>query len=341
LETLRVVVLTPLGQRVDPSLLRTVGVAGYLLKPVKQERLREAVGQLLRGDDLLGESEAKVTSSRSQSVLGRPLRLLLAEDNLVNQKVALALLKSIGQTALVADDGAKALEALQQENFDVVFMDCQMPTLDGYETTRALRRAEVDGEFGRRRSHYVIALTANAMAGDREKCFAAGMDDFLTKPIDRDALSAALRRAATALQAGPAGEAIAVAPNGGATVPANDGADQPVLDGANLQTFRSLRVAGEPDPVAELIDLLLADLPGRESAITEAIGQRDLAALKAAAHTLKGSANNIGGRRLAWLCGQLEELAQKGDWEIVALHAEALGGEVTALRQQLELERTR
>jgi PAS domain S-box-containing protein len=341
LETLRVVVLTPLGQRVDPSLLRTVGVAGYLLKPVKQERLREAVGQLLRGDDLLGESEAKVTSSRSQSVLGRPLRLLLAEDNLVNQKVALALLKSIGQTALVADDGAKALEALQQESFDVVFMDCQMPTLDGYETTRALRRAEVDGEFGRRRSHYVIALTANAMAGDREKCFAAGMDDFLTKPIDRDALSAALRRAATALQAGPAGEATAVAPNGGATVPANDGADQPVLDGANLQTFRSLRVAGEPDPVAELIDLLLADLPGRESAITEAIGQRDLAALKAAAHTLKGSANNIGGRRLAWLCGQLEELAQKGDWEIVALQAEGLGGEVAALRQQLELERTR
>jgi CheY-like chemotaxis protein/HPt (histidine-containing phosphotransfer) domain-containing protein len=265
----------------------------------------------------------------------------LAEDNLVNQKVALALLKSIGQTALVADDGAKALEALQQESFDVVFMDCQMPTLDGYETTRALRRAEVDGEFGRRRSHYVIALTANAMAGDREKCFAAGMDDFLTKPIDRDDLSAALRRAATALQAGPAGEATAVAPNGGATAQANDGADQPVLDGANLQTFRSLRVAGEPDPVAELIDLLLADLPGRESAITEAIGQRDLAALKAAAHTLKGSANNIGGRRLAWLCGQLEELAQKGDWEIVALQAEGLGGEVAALRQQLELERTR
>ncbi len=336
LETLRVVVMTPLGQRVDPSLLRTVGVSGYLLKPVKQDRLRELIGQLLRGDDLLEESEAKVTTGRNLAETSRALRLLLAEDNLVNQKVALALLRSIGQTAEVADDGELALEAVRREPFDVIFMDCQMPTMDGYEATRAIRRAEVDGEFGRRRPHYVIALTANAMAGDREKCFAAGMDDFLTKPIDRDSLAAALRRAAGALQAGSVAEAPGPKPE---KPLAED--SLPVLETRNLDTFRSLRVPGEPDPVAELVDLLLGDLPDRQKAILQAVTAVDAAALRTAAHTLKGSSNNIGGRRLAGLCAQLEEAAAGDDWGRVRALAAGLEPEINALREQLLVERAR
>lgn len=339
-ESLRVVILTPLGQRVDPGLLRTVGVSGYLLKPVKQERLREAIVQLAQGKDLLVESETKVSAGRRQTGDSRSLRLLLVEDNLVNQKVALALLKSIGQSAEVAGDGAEALEAARREPFDVVFMDCQMPTLDGYEATRALRRAEGDGEFGRRRPHYVIALTANAMAGDREKCFAAGMDDFLTKPIDRDALNSALRRAGQVLQSGEPALTVAGAAEGrrAETEPADD---TPVLDPTNLNTFRSLRVPGEADPVVELIDLLLGDLPGRERAILEALQRQDQTAFKAAAHTLKGSANNIGGRRLGALCGRLEELASAGDWDAARGLAEQLAAAIVALRGQLEAERQR
>ena len=339
-ESLRVVILTPLGQRVDPGLLRTVGVSGYLLKPVKQERLRDTIAQLARGKDLLVESETKVSAGRRQTGDTRSLRLLLVEDNLVNQKVALALLKSIGQSAEVAGDGAEALAAVRREPFDVVFMDCQMPTLDGYEATRALRRAEGDGEFGRRRPHYVIALTANAMAGDREKCFAAGMDDFLTKPIDRDALSAALRRAGQALQSG---EPVVVGAGDAEGRPAEAEAtdETPILDPANLNTFRSLRVPGEADPVAELIDLLLGDLPGRERAILEALQRQDQAAFKAAAHTLKGSANNIGGRRLGALCARLEELASLGEWEAARGLAGQLSAAIAALRAQLEAERQR
>jgi PAS domain S-box-containing protein len=340
LESLRVVVLPPLGQRVDPSLLRTVGVAGYLVKPVKQDRLREVITQLLRGDDLLLESETKSTTPRGHSMPSRPLRLLLAEDNLVNQKVALALLKSLGHTAEVADNGAKAVEAVHRQTYDVIFMDCQMPELDGYEATRALRRAEADDQFGKRRPHYIIALTANAMAGDKEKCFAAGMDDFLTKPIDRDALAGALRRAAAALQTGelPVGDANNL------TKPANEGgarAHLPILDPSTIETFRSLRVPGEPDPVAELLDLLLTDLPLRQEAIRSAVARQDVSALKAAAHTLKGSSNNIGGRRLAALCEELEHLAAAGDWASAGANSGVLAAEIDALRVRLEEERAK
>ncbi len=340
LETLRVVVLTPLGQRVEASLLRTVGVAGYLVKPVKQERLRDLIGQLLRGEDLLSESETKSTTHRGEQPPVRPLRLLLAEDNLINQRVALALLKSLGHLADVAEDGEKAVAAVQREPYDVIFMDCQMPVMDGYEATRALRRAEADKQFGPRRPHYVIALTANAMLGDREKCFAAGMDDFLTKPIDRDAMAAALRRASAKLKNGddltpdgtdspkPTGEIEA-------------GAKQPVLDPTTIGTFRSLRVSGEPDPVAELIDLLLTDLPMRLQAILDAVARQDMAALKAVAHTLKGSANNIGGRRLAALCEGLERKASVGDWDGASAQSAGLAAEIEALRVRLEEERAK
>jgi two-component system sensor histidine kinase/response regulator len=340
LESLKVVMLAPLGQRVDASLLRTVGVAGYLAKPVKRDRLRETVEQVQRGDDLLAESETRFLSRQTASGTLRTLRILLAEDNHVNQKVALALLKSLGQSADIAVNGAAAVEALRRQPYDAVLMDCQMPELDGYEATRLLRRSEADGEFGHRPPHYVIALTANAMAGDREKCLAAGMDDFLTKPLDRDSLAAALRRAGNVIQNGAAPLA---APGAAATAwpEADAPAELPVLKPATLDSFRSLRVAGEPDPVAELIDLFLADLPARELAITEAVSQRDPVALKAAAHTLKGSASNIGGQRLAALCAELEAFSGSEDWAAAAVRVSELPAQTAALRERLLEEKTR
>jgi len=337
LERLQVVMLAPLGQRVDASLLRTVGVAGYLVKPVKRDRLREVVAQLLTGQDLLAESMQRALSQVRPGAAPKELRLLLAEDNLVNQKVALALLKSLGYAADVADNGQEALTALERAPYDAVLMDCQMPVLDGYETTRQLRRAERAGDFTGRRPHHVIALTANAMAGDREKCLAAGMDDFLAKPLDRDALAAALRRASAALnQSEPPPAEVP-----GTAAAASPPDATPVLDGTMLNNFRALRMPGEPDPVAELIDLFLKDLPGRIDAITDAAQRHDAAALKLTAHTLKGSASNLGGTRLARLCEQLELAAQNPDWAAVTGQAAALPGEVEALRAALAEERLR
>ncbi|HTH47416.1 MAG TPA: PAS domain S-box protein, partial [Candidatus Limnocylindria bacterium] len=187
LASLSVVLLAPLGQRLDPGLLRTVGVAGHIVKPVKQARLREVIGRLARGESLLTAVDTRRFTRdglAGTSATTRPLRILLAEDNVVNQRVALMMLQKLGHSATVAGNGLEALDQLAQHPFDVVFMDCQMPELDGYETTRRLRRTEGDGDFGDRAPHYVIALTANAMAGDRERCLAAGMDDFVTKPLE-------------------------------------------------------------------------------------------------------------------------------------------------------------
>ncbi|MBN8247155.1 MAG: response regulator, partial [Verrucomicrobia bacterium] len=269
--------------------------------------LREILGRLLRGEDVLAVSEERTLAPASaRNGVLRPLRVLLAEDNLVNQKVAVNLLRKLGHAPDIVGDGRQVLGAVQRTPYDVVLMDCQMPELDGYETTRQLRRDEAAGEFGDRAALYIVALTANAMAGDRERCLACGMDDFLTKPLEETQLRAALHRAQQARDGIPAG---AIPPVAAAADVASDDAALAVLDPATLDSFRSLRQAGQPDPVAELVDLFVADLPVRIEALRSALESRDLAAVKVAAHTLKGSASNVGGRRLAARCAALESAA--------------------------------
>ncbi|MFO1461766.1 MAG: PAS domain S-box protein [Verrucomicrobiota bacterium] len=309
LEGLRVILMAPVGQRLDPGLLRTVGVAGALVRPVRLSRLREVLGRLFRGEDVLALSEERTLSPMAPGAAGvRPLRLLLAEDNLVNQKVVVGLLRKMGYSTDLVADGRKVLEAVRRQRYDVVLMDCQMPELDGYEATRQLRREEASGGLGDRRPLYIVALTANAMAGDRERCLACGMDDFLTKPLEEAQLRAALQRAIQSRESGSLPVAPAAAPP---VVP-----EVVTLDPTMLDSFRSLRVPGQPDPVAELVDLFLADLPNRLAALRFAVTEENLPAVKSASHTLKGSASNVGGRRLAALCADLELLAGNGSTEL-------------------------
>ena len=332
-EGLRVILMSPVGQRLDPGLLRAVGCSGALARPVRQARLREVIGRLLRGEDVLAISEERTVSAVAGRVgAERPLRVLLAEDNLVNQKVAVGLLKKLGQVTDLAGDGRQVLEAVRRENYDVVLMDCQMPELDGYETTRQLRRLEGAGELGNGRPLYVVALTANAMAGDRERCLACGMDDFLTKPLDEGLLRAALQRARSSRDGAPGPVAATCdAPEPG----------EPVLDPSLLDRFRPLRNPGQPDPVTELVDLFVSDLGPRLDALRSAAVVGDFAAVLAAAHTLKGIAGNVGGRRLAALCAHLEsEVAQGrgGEWKGGVEAIEASARELVAA---LEVEKSR
>ena len=318
LAALHVVLLAPLGQRLDPGLLRTVGIAGHLVKPVKQARLRDVIGRLLRGEDILAESEtrrfAKNGMADALSGAPRPLRLLLAEDNVVNQRVALTLLKKLGHSAVVASDGLAALELLAREPFEAVLMDCQMPELDGYETTRRIRRAEADGDYGVRPPHYIIALTANAMAGDRERCLASGMDDFITKPLDEAALAAALKRGLDQLTA-PDTAAPAARTSVATAFPEPKASTADPVSGLptlELSALDAYRVPGDSSALAELVRLVLDDLGPRVAAIRSAADAGDIGRLKDTAHTLKGSAGNLGGRRLAALCSQLELQARSG-----------------------------
>jgi CheY-like chemotaxis protein len=174
--------LTAAGTDLDRSLFDRI-----INKPVKTRMLARALAELTQARAVPGPD---LPAPSSSPVLRPGLRVLLADDNLVNQKVAAYLLKKLGANVRSVGNGSEALQALREEDFDVVLMDCQMPDMDGYETTRRLRQAGAC----RNPRIPVIALTANAFATDRERCLAAGMDDFLTKPIERERLEGALIR---------------------------------------------------------------------------------------------------------------------------------------------------
>jgi two-component system sensor histidine kinase/response regulator len=180
LSTATIVMLTSAGHRGDAVRCQELGVAAYLLKPIRQSELREAIARVLGAREQDGAipliTRFSVQDVRDPSVF---LKVLLAEDNAVNQRLAVRLLEKRGHHVTVAGNGREALQALEKESFDLVFMDVQMPELDGFEATAAIR----EREKGSALHQPIVALTAHAMKGDREKCLAGGMDGYLTKPI--------------------------------------------------------------------------------------------------------------------------------------------------------------
>jgi len=180
LSTATILMLTSAGHRGDAARCKELGVCAYLLKPIRQSELREAIARVLGAKDQKGAipliTRYSLQDAREPS---GSLRVLIAEDNLVNQRLVTRMLEKRGHFVVVAGNGREALEALEKESFDLVLMDLQMPVMDGFEATSAIRKKE--GDRGVRIP--VVALTAHAMKGDREKCLAGGMDAYLTKPI--------------------------------------------------------------------------------------------------------------------------------------------------------------
>ncbi len=190
------IMLTSLGHRFEAEELRAAGLEAYLIKPVKQSRLLDCLADVM-GNGLLADPAEAALAPQKESLPLLRHHLLVAEDNQVNQKIAVAQLKKLGCTVDVVSNGLEVLEALPRGKYDLVFMDCQMPEMDGYEATRAIRKREEDRQHPCRwrAPVHIIAMTANAMQGDREKCLAAGMDDYVTKPIRLTELQAAIERA--------------------------------------------------------------------------------------------------------------------------------------------------
>ena len=197
----RLIVLTSLGHAINAVELKKIGIDACLVKPTKQSRLFDclvnAMVRTMPENDL-----AKPAGTASDSIRSEPnpqlekVRILLAEDNIVNQKVALAQLQKLRYKAKAVANGLEVLEALQQNSYDIILMDCQMPEMDGYEATRAIRKREESSDkcCSWKSPVYVIAVTAHAMQGDRERCFAAGMDDYVSKPVRSSDLQTALER---------------------------------------------------------------------------------------------------------------------------------------------------
>jgi CheY-like chemotaxis protein len=237
----------------------------------------------------------KTTSDNPQGTDPKPVRILVVEDSPLNQQVALKQLEKLGYTADAVADGEFALEAQARTPYDIILMDCQMPGISGYEATWQIRIREQEktGATEPAKRVYIIAMTANTQADNREKCSSAGMDGFISKPVQLPELEAALMHAmADQMTAKTMDE---------------------VIDPIIIAGLRQLRVPGKPDPLAELIDLFLREAPAQLDIMKDAVVKNDMTSLSrtiSASSALKGSAGNLGARNLAALCDEIEQTAQ-------------------------------
>jgi CheY-like chemotaxis protein/HPt (histidine-containing phosphotransfer) domain-containing protein len=286
---LPLVMLTSLGRRredVDAG----VDFAAHLTKPIKASQLYEALmsvfGEISEEARPVGAGVGRGAPSAERA----PLQILLADDNAVNQQVALALLEKMGYRADVVSNGAEVLEALARQRYDVVLMDVEMPVMDGLEASRRINR-----EWPAAQRPRIIAMTANAMQGDRETCLAAGMDDYLSKPIRREELSAALARS----------KSVGVSADDSPTAEEVD--DPEPVDLAQLEA-----AVADPVFVRELISTFLNDAPGLVGTLRSSLEQSNSEELRRAAHTLKSNGRTFGATALASLSEELELSAHTG-----------------------------
>jgi PAS domain S-box-containing protein len=310
-QELPLVMLTSLGRRdIDTQ---GVEFAAFMHKPIKPLQLYNALISIFAEQEqarlVLKPTEA--TGVQFDALLGQrlPLRILLAEDNTVNQKLALQLLARMGYRADVAANGLEVLEALERQSYDVILMDVQMPEMDGLEASRAIHE-----DWPAEQRPRIVAMTANAMQGDREECLAAGMDDYLTKPIQVKTLQETLERAGLwAKKQTRDLKLIEVA------APTHDNGRQeestPALDPEALSELRQFQGEGEPDIVLELAEAFQFETPPLLEALRQAIVEGQPEQLKRAAHNLKGSSNNLGARTMAALSAELEAIGKNGTVE--------------------------
>ncbi|MBC7368943.1 MAG: PAS domain S-box protein [Undibacterium sp.] len=305
LAALPLLMLSSAGALPDPAATSAINFAAFLTKPVRQAQLHRCLGRVLNRPELLMAFQAARTAAE-----GRGLRLLVVEDNSANQLVARMLLTKLGHAVDLAGDGQQALEQLARQGYDAVLMDCQMPRLDGYEATRRIRAGVVPGLNVR---IPVIALTAYAMPGDREKCLKAGMDDYVTKPLRAAELREVFVRCG--LLSGEERAKSAVEPE-----PAPEGLLDPLL----IAQLRSLPGRNGPSLLPELITIFRRDEAQRLTALAELAGARQGAPLAAAAHTLAGSCANLGAHELRQMAQALETAARAEIWGEVATQLAAL-----------------
>jgi CheY-like chemotaxis protein len=310
LTPLAMVLVTALNSTAFAGRARELGFAAVLSKPVRYAQMRATLARLASGG---GDAEPRSSAVPAEGPLLSG-RVLVAEDNAVNQRLTVAQLAKLGIHADVVANGAEALVALAQLPYDAVLMDCQMPEMDGFQATHELRRREAAAH---QRRMPVLAMTANAMDGDRERCLAAGMDDYVSKPVRIEALAAALGRWLP-----------------GAAPPATKPAP---VDGSALQRLRA--EIGDDQTVNDIVRLFLTEAPGHCAAIAKAQAAGDAEQLRRASHKLRGSSQIMGAVRMAECCALLEALAKGNQLaetaELVAELRQALDDTIAALKPQI------
>jgi signal transduction histidine kinase/DNA-binding response OmpR family regulator len=306
----------------DAEEMRRAGVEAHLTKPVRRSTLFNALAGILAGTGQY--ASARASGDGAPPATGFAGRVLLVEDSMVNQAVAQDMLQNLGIGADLAVNGSEAVEAVCRDTYDLVLMDCQMPEMDGYAATQQIRELEERGAVrlssGRRLP--IVALTAHAAARDREQCLAVGMDDYLHKPFSLEQLQAVLCRW---LRGVPDPARAPAVPS------ARSVKVEGVLDPSTLDTLRKLQRDGQPDLLAQLFRIYLAESPRLADVLRAAAARSDAAALTKAAHTLKSSSANIGARRFSTLCAQLQDLGRAEDCTSAAALLPAFEAEYAAV----------
>jgi CheY-like chemotaxis protein/HPt (histidine-containing phosphotransfer) domain-containing protein len=300
-------VLTPPDQQIETA---TDSTLSYLTKPLRLSALRAHLG-------LVAPSSAAMAagSAIEPPIDAVGMRVLLVEDNPVNLEVGVGILEGFGCNVETATNGVEALVLHNQREFDIIFMDCQMPEMDGFKATAEIRKREANS--GRRTP--IVALTASAIEGDREQCLAAGMDDYVAKPFTTEQMRAAL--AAWIKPAAPCGEVhhkpeadkpeperpehLSLVP-----LPAQPAGRYPPIDQSVLDNLALLQREGRPDIVSRIITLFLENAPSLLRELQEGAARGDMALLLRICHALKASSANVGAVALAGHCEELEAMAR-------------------------------
>jgi PAS domain S-box-containing protein len=333
LNDIRMVMLTSLGMRGDAQHFKEIGFAAYATKPIRHEELKAVLSLTLTDRNGAKQIQRSITTRHTARealnlFAGRKARILLAEDNITNQQVALGILKKLGLRADAVANGMEVLKALENLPYDLVLMDVQMPEMDGFEATRQIRNSQ---SAISNRQIPIIAMTAHAMQGDRERCMKAGMNDYIIKPVSPQALAEALDRWL------PKEEQT------GSWKPENEEQSPkvsslksqiPVFDRVGMMA----RLMDDKDLAKEMETAFLKDIPLQIAALKGYLDTGDASGAERQAHTIKGASANMGGEQLCAVAFEMEKAAKAGDLDAARGYMAEIETQFNRLNQAMTKE---
>jgi len=323
LKDTRLVLCCSLGQRGDAKRMQEIGFAAYLVKPVRHREIIDCLSAVLARTAAAEPEQPLVTRHTIREMRRGVVRILLAEDNITNQQVAVGILKKMGLRADAVANGAEAVKALEVLPYDLVLMDVQMPEMNGFEATRQIRNPQ---SAVRNHQIPIIAMTAGVMQGDREKCLEAGMNDYVSKPISPQALAEALEKWLPR-EAAAAPKQATGKPEEAAPVSA-EASEAPVFDKAGMMA----RMMDDEDLARTVIGGFLEDLPKLIEELKDFLEAGDVPRTERQAHSIKGASANVGGEALREAAFEMEKAAKAGDLKSVAARLPELENQVARLK---------
>ena len=325
-EDARIILLSSSGQGGDADRCKEIGISGYLPKPIKKSDLFDAILMTMG----LGSEEIPTVITRHKVYEAREsFNILLAEDNLINQTLAIKLLETRGHRVALASNGKEAVEAFKKGDFDLILMDIQMPEMDGFEATRRIRELEAENKStinNQQSTILIIAMTAHAMTGDREKCIAAGMDEYVSKPIKPAGLYSVIDKVARKSQSEK--EKKRTQPLQGSKIFSQKTFD---LSGT-MET-----VLGNEDLFREIAGMFIETCPDYIAGIKIAIAGNDAGILEREAHSLKGAVGNFGAKEAYEVAHRLEKLGEEGEMATAAGELSNLESALNELASEMKI----